>query len=129
MKPQGGFMDFIEDDIKRILTAHEESLLKNEIRSDAAAVADLLDDTYADISESGARHNLQPDGVLEKLDGVLYIMDDSIHIIDLSDDCKLFTYDAAKVKKNTRNKASCSSIWRNTAGKWKLVFHQRTSVS
>lgn len=115
-----------KSDIEKILLSNEELLLKNEIRTDPAAISPLVQDGCVEVTEQGARHAYQSGKAFGTNDGVLYIIDKTAQVVDLADDCKLLLYSAARVKKDTRTKAHCSSVWKMIGDAWKVVYHQRT---
>jgi hypothetical protein len=114
-------------EVKEQLFAKEEQLLKNDIRTTPDKIAELVDEDCVEINETGRQHAYKRGETFESIDGVLFIMSDSLRVVDLSADCKLVLYVASKVKKNTRMKSSCSSVWKNKGGNWKVIFHQRTA--
>lgn len=119
-------MAAMEDGIRNVLLRNEELLLKNETRNDANLISKIINDNCIEITEAGQKYYYHNGEIFENADGVLYIMDDSIDLIDLAEDCRLLVYTAARVKKNARTKATCSSIWKRIDGEWKAIFHQRT---
>jgi hypothetical protein len=118
-----------EDRIRKELTSKEEQLLKNSIRNDAGKIAELIDDNCIEFTASGEQSKYKSGDLFGNVDGELYIISGSVKLIDLSEDCKLLLYVAAKVIKNTRVKSNRSSIWKKINGKWKIVFHQGTNCS
>ena len=118
-----------QDRIKKELIAGEEQLLENNIRADAGKIAELIDDNCLELTASGKRNQYHPGEIFEKLDGVFYIDSNTVTLVDLSEDCKLLVYVAAKVLKNSRTKSNCSSVWKKKQGTWKIVFHQETNCS
>ncbi len=116
-----------QDRIKKELIANEEQLLENKIRTDAGKIAELIDDDCLEFTSSGKQNQYHPGELFEKLDGVFYIDSNTVKLIDLSEDCKLLAYVAAKVLKNSRTKSNCSSVWKKIQGNWKIVFHQETN--
>jgi hypothetical protein len=126
---KGNIMGIEEDRIKKELLAKEEQLLENAVRNDAAKIADLIDGSCLFYTASGKPQTYRPGEIFVNLDGVLYIDSNSVRYVDLSENCKLLVYIAAKVNKNTRTKSNHSSIWKKNDGKWKMVFHQMTNCS
>jgi hypothetical protein len=118
-----------EDKIRKELVAKEEQLLKNSIRNDPSKIAELIEESYVEFTAAGKQINYRPGELFGTVEGELYIDSSSVKMVDLSEDCKLLLYVAAKVNKNTRIKSNHSSIWRRTDRKWKIVFHQATSSS
>lgn len=118
-----------EDRIKKELLLKEEQLLENAVRNDAAKIGDLIDASCLDCTATGKQQTYQPGALFENVEGVLYIDSNTVRYVDLSEDCKLLVYIAAKVNKNTRMKSNHSSIWKKRDGKWKMVFHQATNCS
>lgn len=117
------------DRIRKELILKEEQLLKNSIRNDAGKIAELIDDNCIEFTASGRQNVYRPGELFGSVDGESYIDSDSVRLVDLSEDCKLLLYVAAKVNKNTRLKSNHSSIWKKSDGTWKMVFHQGTNRS
>ena len=63
------------------------------------------------------------------MDGALYIDPDTARLADMGEGCKLLTYVAGRVVKNTRTKITCASLWKKSGEDWKISFHQRTVQS
>jgi hypothetical protein len=120
-------MEAEEDGIREELVLKEEKLLENGFRANAKKIEELIDDNCIEIAESGKQSSYRSGDNFENADGELYIISDTIKCIYLSENCRLLVYTAAKVKKNVRMKSSCSSIWKKSDDKWKMVFHHRTS--
>jgi hypothetical protein len=116
-----------EDKIKKELILKEELLLENSTRTDGDKIADLIDTLYTEISEAGKQYQFKVGDCFVPLDGALYIDSNTTRLIPLSADCKILTYIAAKVSKNTRSKFVCSSVWKKTGTAWKIAFHHRTN--
>lgn len=116
------------DAIRNLLVKNEEILLKNETRTDALALSNVVGDACIEISESGKKSVYRTGLPFEPVDGLLYIVDDTVAMTDLAEGLKLLVYTAARVKKNARIKSTCSSIWKNSGADWKVIFHQRTLV-
>ena len=116
-----------EEKLKGTFILKEELLLKNDTRNDAKKISEIVDETCFEISESGQIFSYQPGQTFGDIDGVLYIDDSTVKLINLSEECKLLVYSATRVKKNSRMKSACSTIWKKTKGKWKIFFHQRTN--
>lgn len=114
-----------DEDLKRRLIEKEELLLDNGKRRDRKLVKSLVAEGCMEIDGRG-RKRYSASGELETVDGVLYITEDSSELRSLSADTVLMVYEAVQVRKNTRTKANCSSLWNNVDGEWKLVFSQRT---
>jgi hypothetical protein len=120
----------IEDErTRKELIFNEEQLLKNSIRNDAGKIAELLEDNCTEFTASGKQNRYRPGELFGNVDGESYIDSNTVRLVDLSENCKLLLYVAAKVNKNTRMKSNCSSIWKKIDGKWKMVFHQGTNCS
>lgn len=118
-----------EERLIKMFIQNEELLLNNDGGNDTKKISDIIDANCIEFSESGKINSYYPGKILDDVDGVLYIDDASAKLINLSEDCKLLLYVATKVKKNARMKENCSSTWKKTNGKWKIIFHQRTNCS
>jgi hypothetical protein len=116
-----------DERLKKDLILKEELLLDNIVRIDAKKISELIDASYTEFTEIGTQAKWRPGDPFEVQNGVLYIDSSTVKLVDLSDDCKLLLFVSAKVNKNSRQKANCSSVWRKNDGKWKLAFHQRTN--
>lgn len=118
-----------EDRIKSELILKEEQLLENDIRNDGSSITELIEDKCIEISASGKQRIYKSGELFGNVDGELYIVSNSVRLINISDDCKLLLYIVEKVNKNKRLKSNRSSIWKKTDGKWKMIFHQGTDCS
>ena len=114
-----------DENLKRRLIEKEELLLDNGKRSDRKLVRSIVADGCMEIDGKG-RKSYKASNDLDAVDGVLYITEDSSELRAVSEDTVLMVYEAVQVRKNTRTKANCSSLWNNADGEWKLVFSQRT---
>ncbi len=104
-------------------------MLENAIRNDPVKIADFVENGCVEIPASGGERQYKTGEVFENVDGELYILSNSVKLIDLSEDCKLLLYVAGKVSKNSRIKSNRSSIWKNIGGQWKVIFHQGTNCA
>jgi len=118
-----------DERLMRELVRKEEQLLENTFRSDADKVATIVQVGCIEFSASGGQQVYAAGQKLEGLDGVLYIVSDSVRLIDVSEDCKLLLYVAGRVSKNRRVNTNRSSLWKNFDGQWKVVFLQGTNVA
>lgn len=122
-------MGLEENRIRKELILKEEQLLENDIRNDASRIAELITDNCIELTASGKQLHYRHGELFGSVDGVSYIDSNTVKLVDLSEDCKLVVYIAAKVNKNTRMKSNNSSVWKKTDGKWMMVFHQVTNCS
>ena len=120
-------MELSEEQIKKEILYNEEKLMRNDIRNDVKILTKLIENNCIQISETGVQNRYQLGQTCKEIDGVLYITGNESQLIDISEDCKLLIYTAAKVKKNTRTMINCSSIWKKKNNKWKVIFQQRTN--
>lgn len=116
-----------DERIRKELILKEEQLLENTIRNDASKIEELIDNNSIEFTASGKQHNYRTGELFGNVDGVLYIDSNTVKMVDLADNCKLLVYVATKVTKNIRVKSNCSSVWKKTNDKWKIVFHQATN--
>lgn len=114
-----------DESLKRRLIEKEEILLDNGKRSDRKLVKSIVAEGCMEIDGKG-RTSYNQGNELAAVDGVLYITEDSSELRAVSEDTVLMFYEAVQVRKNTRTKANCTSLWNNADGEWKLVFSQRT---
>lgn len=107
----------------------ETSLLQPEVRASAQAVADLLADEFVEFGSSGrVSDKAQIIAALKDETGLKRTMTD-FKIKRLAADVVLVTYHITRyVDRQTESAASLrSSIWRKTADRWQMVFHQGTA--
>jgi len=116
-----------ETGIEKMLFAKEERLLTNEYRSDATFVSQITGDGCIEVTEAGKKI-ARNSPTMETIEGAFYLTDNKHESRMLSDDCILLLFEAVQVKKDTRIKSACSSIWKNIDGDWKTVFRQRTVI-
>lgn len=120
-------MGLEESRIMKELISKEEQLLENDIRNDANRLAEIIDDHCIEFTPSGKQNRYRSGAQFEMTSGVSYIDSNTVSLIDLAEDCKLLLYVTVKVNKNVRMKSNCSSVWKETGGNWKIVFHQGTN--
>lgn len=111
------------------LISKEEHLLENDVRNQAARLAEMIDDNCLEFSTSGKQNLYRSGAIFEMNDGVSYIDSNTVKFIDLADNCKLLLYVAVKVNKNVRMKSNRSSVWKKIGSSWKIVFHQGTNCT
>jgi len=112
--------------VKRLLR-NEELLLKAKTELSPAQLGDLIGEDCIDFSEPGKAVKFAPEVLSGVAEGELYIVSNTVKMVTLAPDCRLFLYVVGAVIKNSRKKANRSSIWRNDGGKWKVVFRQQTA--
>jgi hypothetical protein len=116
--------------VKSHIRALEEQLLQPDVRKSVDAVADLLDDRFREFRSSGhvadKRETIaalchQP-GVLRTISG--------FEAIQLSAKVVLATYKAARHDPGVElpEWSLRSSLWVSVGGRWRLVFHQGTTI-
>lgn len=116
------------------IRALEEALHRPEVRRSRPAVKALLADGFVEFGASGTRYHraemiellcdaddATDDGQLEATDFAL---------TQISSDAVLLTYKTVRrAGDGSERQALRSSIWRRTAGRWQMLFHQGTLTS
>lgn len=115
--------------IKNQIYKLETELLKSEVRQSSEKLSLLLSDNFVEFCSSGSIYHYVV-GDMFNNDISSYILKDFI-IRELSDDCILATYKLIKTNEIDENKKYSlrSSIWKNFAGSWQMIFHQGTLTS
>ena len=103
-------------------------MLDPAVRASAAAVAELLDDDFMEYASSGGVYDKAQ--VIEGLGGEAAVERSvtDLEVRQLAPDVALVTYRVTRHGEPPANSLR-SSIWRNTGGQWRRLFHQGTVVS
>lgn len=109
----------------------EQRLLQPEVRGSAEEVTGLLDDDFTEFGSSGA--------VYEKSEIIEALQNESetrpversvqdLRVRQLGPDFALVTYRILRRDRSDKSvrKTLRSSIWRLSAGRWRMLFHQGT---
>lgn len=112
-------------DLKEHIRQLEENLLSPEVRSSRAELKKLLADGFFEFGSSGRvlykDEDLAEDGI-----GIIKAKLSDFEIHPLSDDIVLATYRTFNEISNQHSLRS--SIWKQSEGEWKMVFHQGTKT-
>jgi len=122
-------------DIERELQALEEQLLDPDVRRSTERVSALLAGDFVEFSSAGVAYDrarilevLQDEAMLE--DPVLRSI---VHfqVVALGTDVVLTRYRLVRRRSpwESTSQSLRSSVWRRTAGRWQMIFHQGTFVS
>jgi len=116
------------DELEQVIRGLETELLRPEVRSNAARVAELLADDYFEIGESGKRYTKRD--VLETLtnEAETEFTIDNFAVVPFGPDTVLATYHVRKFirESSSETRSRRSSLWHRSDGRWKMAFHQGT---
>ena len=109
----------------------ETSLLKTEVRSSFEQLNNLLADDFKEFGSSGLVYTKQD--VLERLPSntnkVVYDVSD-FEIKSLSEDIVMANFKTDRIINDTEKMQSLrTSLWRKEGDKWRMFFHQGTSIN
>lgn len=110
------------DEVKDTLLALEQKLLTPELRQNAQAASDLLDDDFLEIGQSGrtfTKKQILQFMEAEENDDQLWSIE-NFSVRRLAPTIALATY---RIRENGSLR---SSVWKRSNSKWKIVFHQGT---
>jgi hypothetical protein len=105
----------------------ETSLHKSETRKSPQAASALLADSFIEFGRSGriwTKSSIVDSMRREEPQDQGIVVEDFV-ARELASDVVLVTYRALAANQSTLR----SSVWKNIAGKWKMVFHQGTPSS
>ena len=108
----------------------EKRLLTPKVRGEKQNLQELLDENFIEFCSSGKiyiydSNNDTIEEIKEESDKWSII---EFEIKQLSDDCILATYRLVKWNLERQRESLRSSIWKNSDGKWKMIFHQGTII-
>lgn len=116
-------------DLEAKLIKNEQTLLLSYTRDSRTKLQELLSNDFFEIGQSGKVYNLNE--VIESLskedDRKIEISNIEFRMLD--DTMAQLIYTARTyVQNNNYTLSKRSSIWRNEAGMWKIIFHQGTKI-
>ncbi len=114
----------------KIIYDLEMELLKPEIRRSSEEISKLLSKEFFEICSSGRIWYYNANDVIDQGDDKLLVNWEiqNFQVKMLAKDVVLTTYKAIRSSKKGEDvkQSLRSSLWKNTNGKWKIVFHQGT---
>ncbi|HET7404072.1 MAG TPA: DUF4440 domain-containing protein [Usitatibacter sp.] len=122
-------------DIERELRALEEQLLDPEVRRSSERVSALLAEDFIEFSSAGVAYDrarildvLRDEAMLEDPVSRSIVR---FEVVDLGTDVVLTRYRLLRQRfpGEPASQSLRSSVWRRTAGGWRMIFHQGTFVS
>jgi hypothetical protein len=104
----------------------EESLFRPEIRTSPSAVDRLLADEFVEFGSSGRAFSKRD--VVEGLqhEPPVHRTLTDLHVRPLAPGVILLTYTSVRRDEAHERRFLRSSIWKEIAGRWQMVFHQGT---
>jgi hypothetical protein len=112
-----------EEVLKEHIRQLEEKLLKPEIRTNQIELNQLLADGFFEFGSSG-RVLYKNEGIGGEGIGVVKMILSNFDIYPLSEEIVLATYRICN--EETKQHSLRSSIWKFSAGRWQMIFHQGT---
>jgi hypothetical protein len=114
--------------LKSQLKKLENELLLDETRQSAKRIGELLSPDFFEFGASGTAYHYRPGDTFACFPAYVRAQIEDFHIKPLSDNCVLATYLCVKHDETGSIDSRClrSSIWQETGGVWKIVFHQGT---
>lgn len=117
------------------LTQHlrdlEEALLSSKVRSSPEILNEILADDFVEFGASGRVYDKQTmiATLIESSRRENFLLLD-FRMIACTDEMTTVSYDCECRDQENRlvRRSLRSSLWRNTKGKWQLVFHQGTGI-
>ena len=121
----------IHNEIYKLLLELEMKLLQPEIRDSAEEISELLDAEFVEFCSSGHIWRYHPGDAIDSHKGVVTRYElINFKTKELSEDVFLATYECRRYDKHDKLIVSLrSSIWKNTEGKWQMLFHQGTPAN
>ncbi len=116
--------DQLKDHILRL----ENALLLGEIRGSAQRLGEILSPGFFEFGSSGTVYRFYEGDTFPCFPEHIRVEIEDFSIVPLADDCVLATYTCLKHDKTSGSisRSLRSSVWRETDGIWKIVFHQGT---
>ena len=116
------------DQIKNHLLELENQLLLDETRESAPKLGALLASGFFEFGSSGTVYTYSEGDTFPCFPPHIHVQIIDFSLIPLSDSCMLATYTCIKhdEKSGLSNRSLRSSVWRETDGDWKIIFHQGT---
>jgi len=115
----------IKDEILNL----EMDLTRNEVRSSAKRISEILDEGFIEYCCSGKVYSYKKDDVFPIEKSIIEIQLDNFVINELSEKTFHATYTAIKIFEDKKEKSLRSSIWKVKGKKLKLIFHQGTKMA
>ena len=117
--------------LKSHLLNLENELLLGETRRSAQRIGELLSPDFFEFCSSGIAYHYRPGDTFPAFPARICVIIEDFCIKRLADNCILATY--LCIKHDEANGSSSrslrSSVWQETDGAWKIVFHQGTPCS
>lgn len=115
-------------EVQALLINLEKDLLDPTKRVDKKFLEDIIDPDFIEYGQSGKIWN--KDDLLNNLSNQnsVEIFTNDFNCLELASDVVLITYKSS-LDKNFKNSSLRSSIWKKRQEKWKIVFHQGTSIT
>ncbi len=106
----------------------ENQLLLGEVRGSAQKLGEILSPGFFEFGSSGTVYTYSEGDTFSCFPPHIHVEIGGFCVKPLSESCVLATYTCIKrdEKSGQSGRSLRSSVWRETDGAWKLVFHQGT---
>lgn len=115
--------------ISELIKALELELLQPEVRKSKERLNELIADDFVEIGTSGKEYTKQD--VINDLteEPEIKFTIQNFNTIEISPDSIFATYQVEKeiLGRIAKINSSRTSIWKNTDGRWQIIFHQGTT--
>jgi len=108
----------------------ELEMQKQEVRRSPERMSEILADDFFEFTRNGKKYSKKEIiDVLLDLPEENFLMSD-FNLVDVSENSALVTYvvDREIVETKVKSRTLCSSIWKETGGKWQQIFFQGTTA-
>jgi hypothetical protein len=120
----------MEENLKEIIFSLESEFQKPEVRKSAEKLGELISDDFCEITSSGLVTSKKDCLVnLPKASEIKFVMTGfRINVLSLDMIQTFFKTEKTVVETGKVSYSMRSSIWKNENGKWRMIFHQGTSL-
>ncbi len=121
----------MDKNLKEKIIALELDLLKPEVRASKAALSQLIADDFIEFGASGIRYDQQHTLLRLSEEDTPQFKACDFELRELSQDVVQLLYKAS-ISRGSEEMVLYSlrsSIWKSTAGKWQMLFHQGTTCT
>ncbi len=114
--------------LKSHLEKLENELLLGETRRSAQRIGELFSPDFFEFGSSGTIYRFRADDTFASFPAHIHAKIEDFNVKLLTHNCVLATYICIKHNETDRyqSRSLRSSIWQETDGAWRIVFHQGT---
>ncbi len=116
------------DQIKDLILKLENKLLLSEVRGSAQRLGEILSPGFFEFGSSGTVYQFNEGDTFPGFPPHIRVEIIDFCITPLAQSCVLATYTCVKHNEQSGEigRSLRSSVWRETSGVWKIIFHQGT---